>query len=841
MRKQILLFHILFSILLVGCREPSLHLSETYGDASVNFDGEVLIVNTGKFERSWKITQAGMVTTSLKNSETGKVWAGAKGKICDWEYFGLINENTKASLVGGNVVQSSDSGFTSEHLLVELEFEYRAVETFVKYEIRAYPGAQGLYTRIALKGNPSKHIEKKFNVEGVKFNLISGKEKYDYATHGVAEDYIANFATDKERVEYLIEGLDKENQYKIGLSWWDFLGQGMKQNVIVSSVDGERKREVAVARKVSNYKNNKEQPEEIVFDLPQDVLLDGSFRLIINNAGGSAVTLSEIWMQEKSEKDYYIAGNVDRVKVLRSALNDNWSLCGYANCGERNKAEVSSITGRVDHLPVNAKQLTRKYIGYYNDTQHRNRAETPLVKEETIYSPVSEKENVEWASVLFVEDGNDVLILVKESHKCVNQYGYDTGDFEISEQGISNTGTSLSPIEVLSDRYRYSWATWTVLGVNTPEEQNLALKTFDRIRYPVDKKRDIYIQANTWGSGRNKQAASEDNILKEIEVQAELGIDVQQIDDGWQAKQDWKPKGETYPQGWENVKEKAQKFNIELGLWAAAMPVTLEQLKWNYDKGGFVSYKLDFARLNNHKQIEEMISKIRQFILYTEQKVRVNWDVTENAPRYGYYWAREYGCVYLENRKLEAPENVIYHPYLVLRDLWHLSKYTNLNKFQGTVQNIDMVNRDVSDAFKHNHAYVTTISLMSTPLFFQETQFYSQEAKDEIKPVLAAYKEVREEIYESFVFPVGEEPDNSSWAGFQAHHPSKKIGYLNLFREIGNAETTKNIQLKFLKNQEITFTDLLRGESFKVKSDELGFVVFEIEKACDFRMFKYAY
>ncbi len=29
----------------------------------------------------------------------------------------------------------------------------------------------------------------------------------------------------------------------------------------------------------------------------------------------------------------------------------------------------------------------------------------------------------------------------------------------------------------------------------------------------------------------------------------------------------------------------------------------------------------------------------------------LNWDLTEVAKRYGYFFAREFGCIYLENRK----------------------------------------------------------------------------------------------------------------------------------------------------------------------------------------------
>ena len=59
----------------------------------------------------------------------------------------------------------------------------------------------------------------------------------------------------------------------------------------------------------------------------------------------------------------------------------------------------------------------------------------------------------------------------------------------------------------------------------------------------------------------------------------------------------------------------------------------------------------------------------------------------------------------------------------MLRDLWQLSRYINVRKIQGSVQNIDRVNQQLSDAPLHTHDYCVAITLMSTPLFFQQTVY----------------------------------------------------------------------------------------------------------------------
>ena len=342
-------------------------------------------------------------------------------------------------------------------------------------------------------------------------------------------------------------------------------------------------------------------------------------------------------------------------------------------------------------------------------------------------------------------------------------------------------------------------------------------------------------------------AAGEKNVLKEIESQADLGIDVQQIDDGWQNPppivcrdtKTWRPDKheKRYPEGWKNVRQFAKEQNIKLGLWAMDR-ISLKDLKWNYNQGGFEYYKLDFIDIKNYSQLELLINKVRSFIEFANHKVRVNWDVTENPPRVGYFFAREFGNIYLENRKPNN-EPVIYKPYLVLRDAWHVSKYLNLNKFQVTVQNIDRINPQKSDAHLYNHPYCVAVGLMGSPIFFQETHYYTKQAREEIKKLLALYKKHREEMYKCFVFPIGEEPDNKNWSGFQFYNPNKKSGYITIFRELNNKENKKNICLKFAEGKKIRLTNLHTGKIFNAKVSKEGNVTFIIDKPAGFRFYKY--
>jgi hypothetical protein len=275
-----------------------------------------------------------------------------------------------------------------------------------------------------------------------------------------------------------------------------------------------------------------------------------------------------------------------------------------------------------------------------------------------------------------------------------------------------------------------------------------------------------------------------------------------------------------------------------MGLWVNGGVVPLEDLIWNYEQGGFVAVKYDFFRMRTKEEADMHFDKVREFIKATGHDVRVNWDVTA-PPRIGYYLGRDLGAIYLENRKPEWPENTIYRPHLVLRDAWHLATYVNLNKFQVTVQNTDRVNRQLSEAYQYSHGYAFAVSMMATPVFFQLTQYYSDAARDELRPLISLYKQHRENIYDGYVFPIGEEPDNASWAGFQSWDPQSGSGYITVFRELNNREDSKSIRLHFLRDKKMIMSDLISGVSSEQQVAADGAVDFLIGEAAGFRFYRY--
>ena len=528
-------------------------------------------------------------------------------------------------------------------------------------------------------------------------------------------------------------------------------------------------------------------------------------------------------------------------------------LAGSRPARQAGTGPKAAPDARVDRVPGGTAAV-RRFFGYYNATQQRNDTHLDLLKEAVNAYPLRGREWCDWASVACLEAAAGGIALVKESHKCVNQSGHATGGFVCdAASGLACTGWGLLPNELSDAEFTKGWATWCLVWNGAEFERQTAFKTFERFRFPVDPARDSSLQANTWGNGdcgeASRRAAAEASVLRELEICAELGIDTLQIDDGWQVppghaswqpgEGGWQPHPAGYPQGWSRVRRRAAELGVNLGLWAAAQHITLRELQASREAGGFRQYKLDYAHLKSRRDIDELMGKVRAFISWSGHRVRVNWDVTENAPRCGYFFGREYGSLYLENRKPAYPPGVVYRPHTVLRDLWQAARYLDLRQIQGTIQNVDLVDRARSDAHLHSQAYAVAIALMSLPLFFLETKLYSAAAKAQIKPLLNAYRQHREALSRGLVYPIGSQPNNHSWTGFQCRCAGERRGYLLVFRELHNACARHSVRLYGLPPGRIRLTDLLDGSRRDVMLREHGRIPLRIPQAPGFLFLGY--
>lgn len=286
----------------------------------------------------------------------------------------------------------------------------------------------------------------------------------------------------------------------------------------------------------------------------------------------------------------------------------------------------------------------------------------------------------------------------------------------------------------------------------------------------------------------------------------------------------------------------AERLGLSLGLWFAWF-APLEDMLWNMTAGGFRRYKLDFANFHTRDELDEFMAKTQQVVVAGGRRFGINWDATENSPRMGYFFGREYGNIYLENRpqtvRTGRIKHVTYRPHLVLRDVWQLAHELNLNQIQIPVQNVDRVEPQWSNAAQYGHAYCFAIAMMGMPVFFQETQLYDESARCTMRPLIALYRRHREAILNGIVYPLGAQPDDASWTGLQSHDAEASGGYLVVFRELHNAVPRQRLALHFAAGAAVDLTDLRTDHGVRLQADSRGAVELAIPDPGDFLFLQY--
>jgi hypothetical protein len=536
-----------------------------------------------------------------------------------------------------------------------------------------------------------------------------------------------------------------------------------------------------------------------------------------------------------------------RVKALNGFLSkeipnkeEKRNDCGY---------DIAVPSARCEYLPLNfSVENSRRYWGYYNNPGGRHDPSRDMLEETVVKGyPLFLTEDNNWASGLSVEynNGENGVCLVKESPKCVNQQAHYTGSYYSGPNGLAVTGWGLTPDEITTDRYRECWATWTIVWSQGNDGLQLALKQFDRARYPVFPERDQFILSNTWGPANpdGAQFTELEYLMKEIPALANLGIDVMQIDDGWQKggrfsdAHGFSPK---YKNGWKDIKAEADKYKLRFGLWVTAKLSTTEELNKNVDELGFVSWKADFDHLATRGDYEERIKKYRDVMKHSWLKTQFSLCPEYDDPRYGWYFCKEYGSIYFQNIQESLPAHLTMVPYQVLRQHWLMSKYFNGNKLQVMLQNPKRTNPERSDAPQYSHSYCFAMGVPFVPCFFQSAQYLDKSGQEELKNFITLYKKYRKDIFESYSFPIGEKPSNDSWSGFQFVNESMDKGYFLLFRELHNQEAQKSIQLKFLAKKTIRITNLETGESVQKRVSPTGELDFKIENPAGYVFLTYS-
>lgn len=414
-------------------------------------------------------------------------------------------------------------------------------------------------------------------------------------------------------------------------------------------------------------------------------------------------------------------------------------------------------------------------------------------------------------------DDNDTMTDVRDQHMFARSLNRPcTGDIFCLED--PQTGNA---IVILSEAPDYQTATLHVKNGDVSLENGKnpivigfckmgECEAFCRNYYRHARKpKDLVTMSNTWGDRNGFTRVCQDFVLKEIDAARDIGVDIVQIDDGWQTGSTadptifdaerhrmfrgnfWDLAESRFPKGMPYITEYAAKDNIRVGLWFAPdshggfdqYDRDIAVLRKAYFEWGFRFFKLDMFWIQSDEERDNFLKMLREIYSFGDD-VAVQLDVTRYA-RLNYLCGRQYGTAFIENRYTKSTNSF---PHRILRNMWMLGHYIPTAKFQFELVNPDL-NTDCyaeDDPFAptlYSMDYLFATAMLSNPLFWMEMQFLPENRRKELAPLMKVWKEHRHDFARADVIPIGDKPNGRSFTGFYLTVDGKPA-YMLLFREV---------------------------------------------------------
>ncbi len=403
-------------------------------------------------------------------------------------------------------------------------------------------------------------------------------------------------------------------------------------------------------------------------------------------------------------------------------------------------------------------------------------------------------------------DGNAVM-MVKEAPVVESMLGRTGKDFCIRENRAALLkGTGLNGQTADGEVFAYG----STIGMGRADSIVVEWRRLYRAMW--HGKKHVRIMSNTWGDRNQDKAVCHEFMLREIDRAHELGVQVVQIDDGWQqgltansalgsssvwegyyaANPDfWQVNRKKFPDGLKPVADYAAEKGIELGLWFSP-DSSNDFANWRRDADVLMSFfrelgvrrfKLDGVKIRTKKSERNYLRLLETLNEESGGAVCVNQDITAEI-RLGQIYYREYGNLFVENRYTDFAS---YYPHNTLKNLWQLSEFIPAGKMQfeclNRARNQDKYS--VLDPLAPEHYdmdYLFAAVMAASPLIWMEMSHLNEEDAGKLKEIIAAYRPHQERMALGDVRPIGMKPDGRSFTGFDISLGNAG-GYLILLRE----------------------------------------------------------
>ena len=353
-----------------------------------------------------------------------------------------------------------------------------------------------------------------------------------------------------------------------------------------------------------------------------------------------------------------------------------------------------------------------------------------------------------------------------------------------------------------------------------------AVIAFQRALRPYRPGRDGVLLSNTWGAGNRDSRICQDFLLKEIDAGARMGVDVIQIDDGWQRGRTanskkreidgtkkvwngywsadplfWTEDRERFPKGLGFLVARARARGMRFGLWfgpdssddASNWERDADWLVGMYRKFGIEYFKMDSMKLRSPLAMARSRAMFDKMLRESDGAMVFDLDCTAEV-RPGFFGLVDIGPLFVENRYTYRP---IYWPHHTLKNLWDLSHLVDPVRMRFEFNNPD-TNHENYEWSPLSHARYRPDALFATvmaasPLAWMELSDVSESSAAKIASLVKVWKRERDRWYGGTMHPVGTRPDGVSWTGFVSEAVDGG-GYALLFREL-NASARFTMEL----------------------------------------------
>lgn len=499
--------------------------------------------------------------------------------------------------------------------------------------------------------------------------------------------------------------------------------------------------------------------------------------------------------------------------------------------------------GVIDSFNISDKHIKARAVRLYDQTDVYN--ELVSYEDRLLYRRYDEYLS---GSFLILDNYTEkkAIMLVSEGYVSGKKFCLDN-DFSATKDAICVFG---SGIEDNFDDYVFLGGVTAV--IEAKEKLTDEYKAFYSCLY---KKDDTFIMSNTWGDRKRDTSVSEEFIKKEIDVGTGLGIDILQIDDGWQKGLSansgftqngawgdfydsdpdfWEINPDRFPNGFSVIKEYADKKGMKLGLWFS-MDKENSYARWKrdaekilelYEKYGVSYFKIDGLVINNHECEKNIYNFCELIDKRANGKINFNFDITANR-RFGYFIAKQHSTLFVENRYTDWRN---YYPHRTLRNLWSLCEYIPAHKMQFEVlnqlRNDDIYKDDLLKPSLYPIDYMFASVMIANPLIWMEMSGLNDNQVEMLRKIISVYKNERKYFKDAVINPIGDRPDGISYTGFIIER--KEEGYLILLKELCDDDT-----YKYLLNIKISDIEVLASNSnnAELSYDDKGITVKNMDKA----------